>query len=93
MFITSFPANSWPLLYLTRAHRKKFPTRKYSLKTERNGILLEETHYELCEDEAASAKKNRWLLYFSLISFFRLSSLRPFPRKVAEIRCVVVLGV
>jgi hypothetical protein len=44
MFITSFPANSWPLLYLTRAHRKKFPTRKYSLKTERDGILLEETH-------------------------------------------------
>jgi hypothetical protein len=49
--------------------------------------------YELCEDEAASAKKNRWLLYFSLIAFFRLSSLRPFPRKVAEIRCVGVLGV
>ena len=33
------------------------------------------------------------LLYFSLIAFFRLSSLRPFLRKVAEIRCVSVLGV
>src|SRR5439155_2775488 len=85
MFITSFPANSWPLLYLTRAHRKKFPTRKCFLKTGRDGILLEEPCMNCVNEEV--------LLYFSLIAFYRLSSLRPFLRKVAEIRCVAVLSV
>jgi len=53
--------------------------RKYFLKT-RRGIVSAEN--QPCEDEVGFSEKKKRLPYFSRIPFFRLSSLRPFPRKL-----------
>jgi hypothetical protein len=73
IFVTSFPANSRPLLCMTTGHPKKFPARKHSLKPTRRGIFSEEN--QPCEDEAGFTEKKKRLPYFSRISFFQLSSL------------------